>query len=129
MDLIILEGKTQREAAKAIGMNETSLSRALKIPHVQEVFEQEKQAFLTEREDLKGRAQKLAIHEGVKLLREAKSESVRAKMVEFFAGDAVRQGPSVTVNTTVNTGNVPGYAVIPPGASIIDITPAQSDDE
>lgn len=99
IDEIVLNGKTQRQAATASGMNETALSRALAKPHVNAYVEAMKAEVFAEAEQLKGRAKAIAIREGINLLRTAKSESVRARMVEFFAGEPKQSSVNVQVNT------------------------------
>ncbi len=119
IDLIVTEGRTQREAAERVGMHEKSLSRALKRPAVAAFLDHQKALFAQEVDALKGQAKRLAIMEGLRLMREAQSEAVRARLVEFFAGEGQR-GTSVTVNVGAKGS---GYEYIPPGAQVIDITP------
>jgi predicted DNA-binding protein (UPF0251 family) len=121
--LIVSEGLTQRQAAGRVGMNERSLSRALKRPAVAQHLEEQKALFLQEVDALKGQAKRIAIMEGLRLMRESPSDQVRARMVEFFAGEAGK-APLVNVNIGAKSS---GYEYIPPGSQVIDITPTDNE--
>lgn len=118
--LIATEGKTVNDAARGAGMNPSALSRALHRPGMQEYLEEQKAQFCLEVDQLKGQVRRVAILEGLSLLKTAKSEAVKARMVEFFAGDP-KAGTSV--NVTVNAGGQ-GYEYVSPGQKLVDITPA-----
>ena len=126
--LIVEEGRTQREAAGRAGMNETSLGRALQRPAIAAYIEQQKALAVLDADSLKASAKRMAIRVGIGLLHDAKSEQVRARMVEFFAGEA-KTGPSVAVQVNVDRG---GYEFRRPGQRLVDIAPAtdvQSSDD
>ena len=118
--LIVEEGRTQREAAGRAGMNETSLGRALQRPAIAAYIEQQKALAVLDADKLKASAKRMAIRVGIGLLHDAKSEQVRARMVEFFAGEA-KSGPSVAVQVNVDRG---GYEFRRPGQRLVDIEPA-----
>ena len=126
--LIVEEGRTQRDAAARAGLDERSLSRSLKIPHIAAYIEQQKALAVLDADSLKASAKRMAIRVGIGLLHDAKSEQVRARMVEFFAGEA-KTGPSVAVQVNVDRG---GYEFRRPGQRLVDIAPAtdvQSSDD
>jgi hypothetical protein len=125
LDLIAFQGKTQRDAAAAAGMNETALSRALQKPHVQLYLENLKAQDAIDALALKRRATAMAIRRGVELMHEAKSEAVQARMVELFAGEHLR-GASGGTSVTVNVGSG-GYAYTPPGTRIVEVIPPETD--
>lgn len=52
----------------------------------------------------------------------AKSETVKARMVEFFAGETKQNSVNVNVNTQINMGG--DYDFVRPGERLVDITPA-----
>jgi hypothetical protein len=104
LDLIALEGMTQREAAKRAGMNETVLARALKKPHVSAELDRLRSMAYEEGAKHRAIARAAALRVGLDLLHNAKSEAVKARMVELFTRDP--DGPSVVVQ--VNSA-APGY--------------------
>lgn len=115
--LIAEQGRTQRDAAERAGMNEKSLSRALKRPEIANYLEYAKALAVCDADQLKGQAKAIAIRVGIDLLHDAKSEAVRARMVEFFAGET-RQ-PSVAVQ--INNGPSGGYVYRrPDDQSVVD---------
>lgn len=105
IDIIALEGQTQVKAAQRAGMHETSLSIALKKPHVRAYLDERKALAAMEADSLRGIARTLAIQTGIDLMQTSPSHAVRAKMVEFFAGEA--RGSAV--NVQINTGPAEGY--------------------
>ena len=108
IDAIARDGTTQREAAKRCGMNETALGKALAKPHIQVALEQAKALYSMEIDKLRGTAKALAIQTGLELMRSSKSDTIRARMVEFFAGEP-RQ-PLVNVNIPGPDRGVYSYA-------------------
>ena len=117
IDEIVWKGRTQRDAAKEAGMNETALGRALQRPHVAAYVEALKAQSVIDADKLKTQARAIAIQTGIELLRDAKSEAVKARMVEFFAGEA-KAGTSVAVQVNVDRG---GYEYARPGAQVVEI--------
>jgi lambda repressor-like predicted transcriptional regulator len=119
INAIAKEGTTKREAARRAGMNETSLGKALAKPHVAKELEAAKTLFALEMNDLRGTAKAIAIQTGIELMRTSASDNVRARMVEFFAGE----GRQPLVNVSVSAGQDRGvYAYTKPR----DITPPDS---
>lgn len=88
IDEIVWKGRTQREAARRAGLNESALGRALQRPEVAAFLEQQKALATLDALKLKEQAKAIAIREGIDLMVSAQSEQVRARMVEFFAGEA-----------------------------------------
>jgi hypothetical protein len=86
--LLATTGKTQTEAAEIIGMNVSALSRALAREGVREYLESQKALYCISSASLREKGKQVALRVGIELLENAKSEQVRAKMVEFFAGEA-----------------------------------------
>ena len=108
IDAIARDGTTQREAARRSGMNETALGKALAKPHVQIALEQAKALYSMEIDKLRGTAKALAIQTGLELMRNSKSDTIKARMVEFFAGEP-RQ-PLVNVNIPAQDRGIYSYA-------------------
>ena len=113
IDLIATKGKTQMEASSIVGMDHTSLSRALGRPEVRAYLEARKSQFSLDADTLKGMARALAIHTGIDLMNNSTSDQVKARMVEFFAGDP-RQA---LVNIAVNAPPPQGYTYTKPAST------------
>lgn len=124
---MVTTGCTQRKAAEVAGMNETALGRALKRENVKQYMEQQKALFLSDINDLQRMSSAIAHQVGMDLMHNAKSESVRARMVELFKGERDKT-PQVSVNIQQNIGGQ-GYEYAPPGAQIVDVTPANKPDK
>lgn len=116
IDHIAREGTTTREAAKRAGLNESSLYRALGRPNVAAHLEQAKALYCMEIDKLRGTAKAIAIQTGIDLMQHSNSDNVRARLVEFFAGEAKQP----LVNVSVSTAERGVYAYTKPR----DITPA-----
>lgn len=104
IDAIATLGLSQREAARRAGLHEVSLSKALAKPHVKAALDERKAQAAMEADRLKGIARSIAIEEGIRLMTQAQSEAVRAKMVEFFAGEPRGAGVVVQVNNPAPVG-------------------------
>lgn len=100
-------------------MNETALGRALARPAIAAWLEHLKAQAALDADKLKAQARAIAIQEGLRLMTQAQSEAVRARMVEFFAGEAK---PGSQVNVQVNVDR--GYEFVRPGARMVEIEPA-----
>ena len=126
IDAIAMDGQSQKDAARRAGMHETALSKALAKPHVAAVLEQRKALAAMEANQLKGIARSMAIRVGIDLMQNATSEQVRAKMVEFFAGETKQTGVAVQVNVGPNAGYTyhrPDNLSEAGNGQAIDITP------
>ena len=115
--ILAQSGKTQRQVADELGMNESSLGRALKKPHIAKELAHQKAIFAMELEGIEGMAKKEATLVGLDLMRNAASEAVRARMVELFTGG---KGGGVTVNVQNNV-NSGGYEYTKPGERVVEI--------
>jgi len=116
-ELIADEGRTQRAAADAAGMDETALGRALRKPHVIAYIEDRKALNALNADDLMGLAKVRAIQRGIELLNNSTSDAVTARMVEFFAGERSK-GAQIQVNVDARSG---GYEFIRPGQQVVEI--------
>ena len=122
----IREGETWDEAARRAGLTPAGLWKARLREDVQALIEKEQIRFVAEVAASKAAYQALAWETGAELMRTSKSEAIRARMVEFLAGGGKAAGaPAVQINQTFGGS---GYAFVPPGASVVDITPAGGDD-
>lgn len=117
IDVLVSEGRTQREAAAHAGMHEKSLSRALKRPDVARYVEEQKTLLIRGTQGLREHGEAIAIRTAIQLMRESKSDSVRMRAVEFFAGERVKQG-NIAVQVNVDKG---GYDYVRPGVEVVRI--------
>lgn len=115
----VYECLTWDQAAKRAGMSPAGIHKARKQQHVQDLHEHLIAQQIKEMEDLKRPLKALAYQEARRLMKEAKSETVRARMVEFLAGERDKS-PQVAVNIQNNVG-AGGYEYAPPGSRIVDI--------
>lgn len=117
--LRVEKGYRCEDAARAAGLSPAGYWKAIKRPHVKEYMETLKASFIegVERDRRALKAQALEV--AADLLHNAKSEAVRARMVEFLAGEA-HKGPQTQVNVSVGA-QARGYEYVPPGARVIDI--------
>lgn len=110
-----------------VDMNEKSLSRALAKPHVAAFYEQQKVTALQDVKLARKMGEVAAMNVAIDLMHNAKSENVRARMVEFFAGERGRAGPQVSVNVSQNT-NSTGYEMARPGQRVVDVVDVTPND-
>lgn len=83
---------------------------------------EELEAYYVEQADrLRRRYRADAIHHARKLMLQAKSEAVQARMVEFLARDPESASTSITINSGGGAVGV-GYAYVPPGAQVVKVT-------
>jgi len=113
IELIATKGITQTKAAEAAGMNLSALNRALHRPEVAAYLEHRKAQFCLDVEKLRGTAKAMAILTGMDLMQNSGSDQVKAKMVEFFAGEG-RQ-PLVNITLPGNEPPATGYLYTRPG--------------
>ena len=123
IDILVTTGRTQRQAAEIVGLNEKSLSRSLKKPHIAAHYEQQKMLALQDVKQARKMGEIAAMHVAIDLMHNSKSDSVRARMVEFFAGEASK---GVTVNVQNNV-NSTGYEMARPGQRVVDIVDSKAD--
>ena len=110
LDLVAVKGQTYRQAARAVGMYETSLSRALSREAPKAYLEERKALAALEASSLMGIAKSIAVTTGIELMQTSQSDNVRARMVEFFAGE----GKQALVNVQVNNAAPHGYTYTRP---------------
>ena len=119
LTLYVEEGYTWAEAAKAAGLSEAGIHKARQRQNVQEALQEIEVAYIQRVEAARAPVKALAFEVGKRLMTGAKSEAVRARMVEFFAGSQRNQGVSVAVQ--VNNMGQNGYEYARPGTQIVEI--------
>lgn len=113
IDGIVLHGMNHTQAAEFGGMSRNGVQKALKRPEVKDLIEARRAQLIAEADGKRAFYRARAFEEGYKLMMEASSEAVRARMVEFFAGDA-KVSP-VSVNIDARSVQPVGYQYRRPG--------------
>jgi len=113
-------GMSIAAAAEAAGMSKNGFHQALKRAAVQAYLREVQAAFVAETDANRAVYRVRALEAALDLMLNAKSEAVRARMVEFLVGDG--KAPQVAVHVGARTCG--GYEYIRPGERLIEITPA-----
>jgi hypothetical protein len=117
--LRVEEGHTITQACAAAGICEAAWYKAMKRPHVAAYIESESLRFIREVDRRRARYKAQALEIGAHLLHNAKSEQVKARMVEFFAGEAKQA--LVSIDLSGNPRAASGYAYRRPDQAPRDI--------
>lgn len=121
IDIRIVEGKTVVAACLEAGMSTQGYHKAMKRPEVLNYYQEKQIEFVASMDSDKAVNQVRAYIVGIELMENSKSDTVKARMVEFFlAGN--RKPPQVTINNVVNSG---GYEYARPDQRVVDILDAQ----
>ena len=120
LEAIANEGLTQKAAAEQAGIHEATLCKALKRPAVAMALEAMQQRVIAQAAEMKAGYKALAMRHAFHLMKNANSEAVQARMVEFLAGEP-HSGTQVNVAVNVDRG---GYEFVKPGQRVVDIRPA-----
>ena len=116
----VREGLSIAVAAEKAGLSRNGFAKALKRPAVQDLVRQVQEVFVIESEAARAVFKAQALEVALDLMLNAKSESVRARMVEFLAGDG--KNPHVAVH--VDARQTGGYEYLPKGARLVEIESA-----
>ncbi len=116
----VKQGASIAKAAELAGMSKTGFAKALKRPAVQEHMRQVQGAFVAEVEASRAVFKARAFEVALDLMQNAKSETIRARMVEFLAGDG--KAPQVSVHVDARQQGA-GYEYVPPSAEVVEIEP------
>lgn len=100
-------------------MAESSLFKAIKQPHVKALMAQIKDEFIQEVAEMRAPYKAQALEVARELLHSSKSDAVRARMVEFLAGEP--KGNAVNVAVQVNNQAPQGYEFVRPGQQLVEI--------
>ncbi len=123
IDARVRQGLSIAEAAKAAGLSKNGFAKALKRPAVQENLQEVQRAFVAEAEASRALLKVRALEVAADLMMNAKSEAVRARMVEFLASDGKATQVAVHVDARQLGG---GYEYPPHGARLVDIDPQRT---
>lgn len=122
VDARVCQGLSIAAAAEAAGMSRNGFAKALKRPAVQEHLRQVQEAFVAETEASRAVYKARALEAALDLMQNAQSETVRARMIEFLAGDGKSPQIAVQVDARPHFGGA--YEYVRPGQQIVDIVPA-----
>ncbi len=115
---MIRDGLSQVAAAEAAGMSRQGLGKAMKRPAVRDAMALEQAMFVAEIADKRAIYRAQAFEVAVKMMLDPKtSDAVRARMVEFLAGD----GKTPQVALHIDARPSAGYEYIRPGARVVEI--------
>lgn len=113
VDGIVMHGMNHTQAAEFAGMSRNGFQKALKRPEVKALIEERRERLIAEADGKRAFYRARAFEEGYKLMTESKNENVRARMVEFFAGEG-KVSP-VSVNIDARMVQPVGYTYRRPG--------------
>lgn len=126
IELRVRKGLTVAAACEDAGMSQSGYFAAMKKTHVREFYENAVAQFVQESDGLRARAKIIAIQQALELMRTAKSETVKARMVEFLAGDT--KAPTVSVNVDARAP-ARGYEYPIEGSQVVELRPPTRPDE
>lgn len=92
----------------------------MKQPHIQAALAEAKAAYIAKATEKRELLKAHAIEVAEQLLAPDQPPQVRARMVEFLAGES-KNAQQINVAVNVDRG---GYEYVKPGSRVIDITPA-----
>lgn len=118
VDLRVREGLSIAAAAERAGMSRNGFAKALKRAAVQDLVREVQERFVIESEAARAVYRARAFEVALHLMENAKSETVRARMVEFLAGDGISPQVAVHVDARQKGG---GYEYLRPGEEIVEI--------
>lgn len=129
INLMVREGRSQTEAAKASGLSRQGLSKAMQRPAVRDLVEATRLQFFTDADKLRVYARALALQTAMDLMKNSKNESIRARMCEFLASDA-KVSP-VAIHVDARQTSAHGYIYKRPehlsGATTVEEVEGQPD--
>lgn len=117
--LRVEKGYKCEDAARAAGLSSAGYYKAMNQPHVKAYAEAVKLAYVERIQADKAILRAEALEVARDLLHNSPSDQVKARMVEFLAGEA-KSGPSVNVQINNNSG---GYEFVRPGQRVVEIEP------
>lgn len=125
MDLVARQGFSIVKACEEAGCSPAGYHKAMKREGVAKHFRELQERFILELDHSRAFAKRLAVDVGIDLMENSKSETVRARMVEFFLSDG--KTSSVQVNLQNNVGGGGGYVYPPMGSRIVEVETPHED--
>lgn len=120
IELRVRKGMKINDACAEAGMTPSAWFKAMKRPAVQDYLQKVQEDYVKEAETLKSTLRTRAYEVARELMENAKSETVRARMVEFLLSDG--KAPTVSVNVDARPFNG-GYEFVPKGHRLVEIIP------
>ncbi len=102
-------------------MSPQGFHKAVKRPEVRDYVQKVQLEFIASVEGEKSIYKARAYEVGMDLMLNSKSETVRARMVEFFAGD----GKASPVSVHVDARHGAGYEYVRPDQQVVEIQPGK----
>lgn len=99
----VTQGMTVTDACKKAGLSSAGYHKAMQRPAVLAHHQEVQNKFVAEADGMRAHGKVLAIAAALDLMQNAKSESIRARMAEFLAGD----GKAPSVQVTIDARQVP----------------------
>ncbi len=121
--LRVTRGKSIKDACEEAGLSESGWHAAMRRPAVLDHLREVQERYVAEVEANRAAYKAQALEVAADLMRNAKSEQVRARMAEFLASEG-KAGPGVQVNVDARSTAPMGYKYIPPGAQVVEIRSA-----
>lgn len=118
IDIRVRKGVTITEACVEAGLSPAGWYKAMKRPAVIELLQDTQDRFVSEVNAGSAHRKAQALKVAVDLMHNAKSETVRARMAEFLAGDG--KVPQVSVHVDARTAPR-GYEMARPGQRVVEI--------
>ena len=122
IELRVRGGKQIKEACQEAGLSQSGWHKAMQRPAVQEHLQAVQERFVTELEARRTAYKAEALEAARHLMMTAKSEAVRARMIEFLAGDG--KAPQVAVNIDARQQSPKTYDFARPGQEVVTIIDA-----
>lgn len=127
VSLRLLKSKTLEEAAGLAGVSVAGLHKALQQPQNQPILESIKSAYISQVEGRRAVLSANALEYAHDLMLNARSESVRARMVEFLAG-RYSEKPTQEVHVKGEVHHAfRGYEYLTPGQALVDVVAVEGD--
>ena len=123
IDLRVKQGLTIAAACEEAGMSPQGYHKAMKRPAVRDYLQTVQLEFIASVEGDKAIYKARAFEVGMDLMMNSKSETVRARMVEFFASD----GKVSPVSVHIDARQPRGYEYAHPSQEIVIIRPQESE--
>lgn len=125
IDLRVKHGKTIATACEEAGMSPQGYHKAMKRPAVRDYLQTVQLEFVASVEADKSMYKARAFEIGMELMLNSKSETVRARMVEFFASD----GKVSPVSVHIDARQTRGYEYANPNQEVVEIRPSKDADQ
>ncbi|MCV2892227.1 helix-turn-helix domain-containing protein [Lentibacter sp. XHP0401] len=124
IDLRVKQGMTIAAACEEAGMSPQGFHKAMKRPAVRDYLQAIQLEFVAGVEGNKAVYKARALEVGMDLMLNSKSETVRARMVEFFASD----GKVSPVSVHIDARQTGGYEYAHPDRQVVEIIPSKAED-